>query len=267
MNAVTALHYTATFHHYYSFHSTTDRTKLFSHQMALDIIQRRSQHHHANNVSPDDHDNDIDDSVTAISPPTNAASELVITYCDIGCNEGDLTIEIIDAIARAFTGEHQTRHKRMTIIAHAIDIDHQLISRAQNKHAASRTHENSVTSHVHFVCGDITNADTFDSLCQNSSNGSVLTLEPTVHNDQFDLISLLSTTMWIHLNHGDEGLAQPFATTFSAFTFFARGAAAMVVLSVGGTTTSSCKATGMGRMGTHSSSRQRMPDLHYTNAQ
>jgi SAM-dependent methyltransferase len=91
-------------------------------------------------------------------------------YCDLGCNEGDLTLEMSHALPSPvhFVG---------------IDIDPVLVERAKKKDQGKMN----VTGEFHV--GDI---------CKD--------LDKLIKDNSMDLISLLSTTMWIHVHAGDDGL-------------------------------------------------------------
>jgi SAM-dependent methyltransferase len=92
-------------------------------------------------------------------------------FCDLGCNEGNLTLEMSHSLPSPvhFVG---------------IDIDPVLIARAKKK---CRDTKKNVTGEFHV--GDI---------CKD--------LDEFVKDNSMDLISLLSTTMWIHVHAGDDGL-------------------------------------------------------------
>ncbi|KAI2489494.1 Bicoid-interacting protein 3 (Bin3) [Fragilaria crotonensis] len=95
-------------------------------------------------------------------------------YCDLGCNEGDLTIEIATALQGAL--QQPVEFKGM-------DIDAQLIQRANAKW--KNTDNLSGTFESANICTD---------------------LDAKIEDRSMDLISLLSTTMWVHVHAGDEGL-------------------------------------------------------------
>jgi SAM-dependent methyltransferase len=131
-------HRLGNFHNYYAFHPTSHR---LSHMAEiLEYICKR------------------------------ATSAEQFQYCDLGCNEGNLTLEMSHALPSPvhFVG---------------IEIDPVLIARAKKKCKDLKN----VTGEFHV--GDI---------CKD--------LDELVKDNSMDLISLLSTTMWIHVHVGDDGL-------------------------------------------------------------
>jgi SAM-dependent methyltransferase len=97
--------------------------------------------------------------------PLGAGFGSVDSYLDIGCNAGDLTVRM-----------HELLRARCTT---GIDLDAELISRAR----------------AQFSCVpdvDFRTANALDFL-------------QTQPSPRFSLVSCFSTTMWIHLNHGDAG--------------------------------------------------------------
>ena len=147
-------HRRGNFHNYYTFHPPSHR---------LDKMQSLLDH------------------IVSSRAPKRLCTEdrihsLTFNYCDLGCNEGDLTVEIAQAI--------QSNLKRK-LTFHGIDMDSKLIERANSKW------KNTSDISGSFQTGD---------LCRD--------LESFVEDSSVDLISLLSTTMWIHIHVGDAGLKQ-----------------------------------------------------------
>ena len=134
-------HRRGNFHNYYAFHPSSLRMKNLK-----AILEYIGEHHST----------------------TTSAFE----YCDLGCNEGDLTIEFASAL-------QQQLNQAIHFVG--IDMDPVLIERAKTKELANE----SVTGD--FIVGNI---------CEDASM-----LEQRV-----DVTSMLSTTMWIHIHAGDEGL-------------------------------------------------------------
>jgi SAM-dependent methyltransferase len=100
-------------------------------------------------------------------------------FLDIGCNEGNLTIEILKIVK-----EQLPIHVHCVILG--IDIDEKLIQKAQEKY-----------SHIEdaiFVAADC--------LIPNV----VLDIMKNHQISKFALVTAFSITMWIHMNHGDVGL-------------------------------------------------------------
>lgn len=122
--------------------------------------------------------------------------EKVFAYCDVGCNEGDLSL----AMAKAFVqderkGEGDTRLTENTHLhVLGLDIDDKLIQRANAKRK-KHSSENIISTFQ--TCNVNNKKDHMDQ------SHSFLTY---LGKDKFDLISVFSTTMWIHIHSGDEGL-------------------------------------------------------------
>ncbi|KAF8764924.1 Pre-miRNA 5'-monophosphate methyltransferase like protein [Argiope bruennichi] len=101
---------------------------------------------------------------------------------DIGCNSGELTQGLYS---------HLTKNLDTSLEVYilGIDLDETLITRCKES--------NNYEGHITYQQMDI------------MSNTSVSQLESFLqkyNRTEFDLITCFSTTMWIHLNHGDNGL-------------------------------------------------------------
>ncbi|CAH1996445.1 unnamed protein product [Acanthoscelides obtectus] len=99
---------------------------------------------------------------------------------DIGCNSGDLTFALWKFLKSAVMQD---------VFFLAVDIDPVLIERAKEANKDNR---------ICFHCLDIV-----DETNRNHVINNYLQLKNAV---QFDAVFCFSTTMWIHLNHGDIGL-------------------------------------------------------------
>lgn len=134
------------FHNYYNFHSPSERIEWLERNGAFLKIAEKWKQGIKQNQS--------------IQP---------LTYVDIGCNEGNLTMEINNKL-------HE-----LGIVVHVkgFDIDPVLIQRAKDKW---HTHERVV-----FQTLDILHQDDADII-------------------EADLTTVFSTTMWLHIHGGDEGL-------------------------------------------------------------
>ena len=99
---------------------------------------------------------------------------------DVGCNEGDLTIMLCQ-LAR-----EQLSSDDVFVEAYGIDMDIELIQRAKKKCEGLSLGKN---VNIEFIGGDFMNKDSVGLI-----------------KGKFNFVSLFSVTMWIHLNHGDEGL-------------------------------------------------------------
>ncbi|GIY23537.1 pre-miRNA 5'-monophosphate methyltransferase [Caerostris darwini] len=101
---------------------------------------------------------------------------------DIGCNSGELTSGLYSHLRSELPDN-------IEFFILGIDLDSNLITRCKES--------NVYTEHITYQQMDI------------MSDSSQLQLFLQKFNQtQFDLITCFSTTMWIHLHHGDEGLNQ-----------------------------------------------------------
>lgn len=107
------------------------------------------------------------------------------TILDIGCNEGNLTIEMYKR-AKSELPAH------ICCFAVGVDLDSELVERAKLKSLD--------IADISFITVDIMSREEASGL-------------PLIENycvtkgiDGFSFVSLFSITMWIHLNHGDVGL-------------------------------------------------------------
>lgn len=142
------------FHSYYTFHEDQSRTKLIPEKFFFSLWKLQGE------------------------PET-------FSILDVGCNEGNLTIELHD-IAVSELPSH------VCCLVLGVDIDNVLIERATKKVGSMDS--------VSFCTVDIMKEDAgsgvsgINDFCEkNKLKG-------------FSFISLFSITMWIHLNHGDIGL-------------------------------------------------------------
>ncbi|CAH0725839.1 unnamed protein product, partial [Brenthis ino] len=101
---------------------------------------------------------------------------------DVGCNTGELTKQLYTYLS--------TIYSNAKIKMLAIDIDPTLIKRAQ---------EHNNDCNILFTPCDITTDE----------GHKLITEFIKIHNkDILDIIFCFSVTMWIHINNGDQGLAQ-----------------------------------------------------------
>jgi len=107
-------------------------------------------------------------------------SELAVL--DIGCNAGDLTAALFQFFS--------SKVENLRILG--IDLDEKLIERALDNF--SKVNENQKLGFMHL---DIVAEDNLEKLNTYLSD---------IKRKKFDLVSIFSVTMWIHINHGDEGL-------------------------------------------------------------
>lgn len=140
------------YHDYYSFHPSTVRTSLLPIGIFNDIWLNR-----------DDNNN----------------GSKVFNVLDVGCNEGNLTVDMYNRIRSELSND-------VTINVTGIDIDPVLIQRANNKNNILSNSNDS----IQFLTIDIMNNDSIS----------------IISKTKYHFISVFSVTMWIHLNHGDDGL-------------------------------------------------------------
>jgi len=129
--------------------------------------------------------------------------------CDLGCNEGDLTVELSDSILRQCRELQDMRDEKniasdtigttMQMKCLGLDIDGVLVQRAKDKYEDTapddRTHVGVDASfEVCNLCDETMHLSRYRSFLDTSSR------------KRFDLTTLFSTTMWIHIHSGDEGL-------------------------------------------------------------
>jgi hypothetical protein len=155
----------------------------------------------------------------------------VITYCDLGCNEGDLTIAMA---AELLSNYSNADSKQYTIKCLGLDIDPKLIERANSKYSSPDTSGNAlvepkesdgrssqITNKVLPIfktanlCNDKEHNVAVMSFAKTTNTNGQNTCEQdqqqtrdedAAPHQMFDLTSIFSTTMWIHVHAGDEGL-------------------------------------------------------------
>ena len=118
-------------------------------------------------------------------------SPSVFSICDIGCNEGELTLGMGVRARAELPPETE-------IVLLGVDLDPMLIARASSRAAASSTIKAS------FVAIDVMNESAEAAL----SAAVAGVLAPFGGKPKFNLVTLWSITMWIHLNHGESGLSK-----------------------------------------------------------
>ena len=104
----------------------------------------------------------------------------LLRLLDVGCNEGDLTAQLLREARAQLPG--------VVVTAVGIDLDAELIARANEKHKDNPD--------VLFATVDVMEPDSLKNFMADHKI------------DSFSLVSCFSITMWIHMNHGDEGLLQ-----------------------------------------------------------
>jgi SAM-dependent methyltransferase len=161
------------FRNYYRFHPTNNRTKIMDLPNGiLDVISRGWK---------DCYTKESVAAGSAKSNNDNQCSNMIFRYLDIGCNEGDLTLEVAKLV---FT----RMQPHATLLVTGVDIDPVLIERAQTK-AMSQSNNDNIQ--IQFQVCDVLAEDFAQQQCMNMT---------------VDLTTVFSTTMWIHIHGGDQGL-------------------------------------------------------------
>jgi len=115
----------------------------------------------------------------------------VFSICDVGCNEGELTLGMGERARAELPPETE-------IVLLGVDLDPVLIARASTRAAGSSTVK------AFFVALDIMEEKAAVAL----SAAVDVVLAPFGGKAKFNLVTLWSITMWIHLNHGESGLSK-----------------------------------------------------------
>lgn len=104
---------------------------------------------------------------------------------DVGCNAGDLTFVLHDFLRDVLPKD------RAEVSLLGVDLDPILIHRARDR--------NPRPDRIVFECLDFLAEDSDRMVCEYLKR---------FERSRFDVVFCFSITMWIHLNHGDEGLVQ-----------------------------------------------------------
>ena len=102
---------------------------------------------------------------------------------DVGCNDGTLTFQLYERACK------ELQNVECMCYVLGIDIDETLIQQANVRYSSD--------SNIKFLPGNIA-SDNMSSVLNNYLH--------SVGNSAFNLVTLFSITMWIHLHHGDHGL-------------------------------------------------------------
>eukprot|EP01031_Cornospumella_fuschlensis_P026887 gene26887-32494_t len=152
-------HVYGNYHKYYTFHSANSRIQLLTGRSVFQSIW------------------------TAQGRPAN------FRILDIGCNEGELSMELLRLVQAELPSE---------VVCELVgaDIDPSLIELAKEKYKDS-----SATANFHCVDFlDHSAVDIFTAVIRDKFGSQ----------EAFHLVTIFSTTMWVHINHGADGLAQFF---------------------------------------------------------
>ena len=113
-----------------------------------------------------------------------------LLVADLGCNTGELTASLAEMLAASDDGA-----EAVAVEAVGVDVDGALIARANAREASS---VRGVA--VEYVAGDLSGEVPWRAL-------RAWAAERRPAAPGFDLVCCFSTTMWIHLHGGDDGLA------------------------------------------------------------
>ena len=160
-------HRLGNFHNYYSFHPPKERLDILEHH--YQIFERVMDYFHSKKGK-----------TTSESKEKKDMNKDTFRYCDLGCNEGDMSIGVSERLMKMNPVEIQCL---------GLDIDPILIERANQKKCLN---DLKATFDTCNVC----DYEEYESKCQSFLSSKY----------KFDLTSLFSTTMWIHVHAGDEGL-------------------------------------------------------------
>eukprot|EP00550_Attheya_septentrionalis_P010373 CAMPEP_0198281896 /NCGR_PEP_ID=MMETSP1449-20131203/1777_1 /TAXON_ID=420275 /ORGANISM="Attheya septentrionalis, Strain CCMP2084" /LENGTH=344 /DNA_ID=CAMNT_0043977899 /DNA_START=2174 /DNA_END=3208 /DNA_ORIENTATION=+ len=205
------------FHNYYPFHPPVNRLKVLQETGILDyVVQFATANNKKRGHRGDTHTDDavkrqkclqdqadhpfaaksangsentatITGTVETQSPQKQTRREPLFRYCDLGCNEGDLTA----GLARELTNRIQPSKKDTVAVVDSLglDMDATLIGRARENHGML-----SKNMPIQFQICNLCQALDHETAYRNHFSG------------KFDLTSIFSTTMWIHVHAGDNGL-------------------------------------------------------------
>ena len=154
------------FRNYYTFHPPSNRIQRLGEILDYVVENRKPE-------------------TLAKRPKTGASDSSVVKedyflYCDVGCNEGDLTMEVSSAIQSRLADD-------ISMNTTGVDLDGTLIERANIKVKESKS-----GTKADFLKADVCALDQLDE--------SV--------TDGLDLLTLFSTTMWLHIHAGDDGFRE-----------------------------------------------------------
>jgi len=156
-----------------------------------------------------------------------------IYYCDLGCNEGDLTLAMASSLVKKYTSnEHDATEDELvvdkvssdskvvsSVKVLGLDLDPMLIDRANNKILPSsdcnvgdkskKVEEVSTLSGIDAtfkVCNLCSESEHNNAYRSYVVQQSLKSTTQEVPFQLFHLTTIFSTTMWIHVHSGDDGL-------------------------------------------------------------
>lgn len=187
------------FHNYYHFNPTEERMKLLSEEHGiLDYIAKHWREEKqplqpANNQDEDDGANTGSKKQKVVESNDNREQcHKRFDYIDIGCNEGDLTMEVATTLHQHLNNQH--------LHVMGVDLDPILIERAEKKYVKAGNKQ------------QLAKVTTKPSISPSFQVCNLLS-DGWPNEQQVDLTSIFSTTMWIHIHGGDEGLKRVLVDT------------------------------------------------------
>ena len=185
-------HRLGNFHNYYAFNHPTNRLHVLNESGMLNYLQADFHSGTKNNV----HVGSDEPQEKRRKKDSNAWS-----YCDLGCNEGDLSLAIADAITQVNSVSHGKEANATSMVCLGLDIDPILIGRAKLKTVPTSIKAASFrTCNIGIGKAHLSTVQSFfDEVSKD-----VQTATPV----RWNLTSIFSTTMWIHIHYGDSGLTQ-----------------------------------------------------------
>ena len=195
-------HRLGNYHNYYFHHPPSNRIEVLEEQGLIDCMARRLLENLRGNETTARKRQKINEEATSNQA---SSAQNILQYCDLGCNEGNLTMALADAVFKRYheigddDDEGLKTKKAMTEMkCLGLDIDPTLIERATNKFGPSRKSKNDVDTGI----------DARFEVCNLCCEEQQLTRYKAFLGDveRFDLTTLFSTTMWIHIHAGDDGL-------------------------------------------------------------
>lgn len=183
-------HRIGNFHKYYEFNPPSNRLDVLKQSGLLEYIIATLR----SSASVLD-DKDVNTTRNMHLAPTQSKK---LAYCDLGCNEGNLTLTISRELGRACIGNGTSVHSL------GLDVDKELIRRATEKSERFLVQEEYPQLEKEYIM------DATFQVCNLIDEDDHLATSreflKTIGRDHFDLISIFSTTMWIHIQAGDDGL-------------------------------------------------------------
>ena len=195
LDAIDRGHRLGNFHNYYCFHPPSDRIIPLFHECYPHLPDLILKHRVGDN------DNKLN-----LMTEGEEEGDVSVSYCDLGCNEGVLSLAVARELRKHFDNLNQIRRVR-NIRCLGLDVDEELIDRANKKVSSVDASSSSDFSRIETcfkVCdlNDGTAHEDASNLFLRKFYCDTKAIEPP----RFDLVSIFSTTMWIHVHGGDSGL-------------------------------------------------------------